>query len=116
MIKIHSSLATANIVVQLVMNDVVSKNIQATVQSFINPKNSIEQGLSLKKDSHFIQTEGVVLNIYESADCNDIIIQRMELQLGKIGSKTSIHNFNRDFDSAANYIINQLRKHFPKDV
>lgn len=114
MIKYHSSLATAQIVVQLVLNDVLTKNIQATVQSFVNSKNSVEQGLSLKKDSHFYHSSGLLLHIYEDMSCNDIIIQREEI--GEIGSRISIHNFNREFDRAANYIVDQLRKHFPKDV
>jgi hypothetical protein len=114
MIKIHSSLATAQIVVQLVLNDVLTKNIQATVQSFVNSKNSVEQGLSIKKDSNFFGIDGVILHIYEASDCTDIIIQRSDRRGDQW--KTSFHNFNREFDRAANYIVDQLRKHFPKDV
>lgn len=104
MIRFNSSLQTARIIVEQVINDSRTQNIDAVVFSFVHKENSIQQGFRITGANG-----DFALHIFEHAEINDIIIERT--MITSKGVEFSTHVLERDFDKAKEFIINQLLKH-----
>ena len=100
MLVTNQSFVTAQMVLAIVLADKKSQGINGEV---FPQRNNYGIGLE-------IATEGVNISIAESWASNDITLL---IKIAGVSSSTS-HNFERDFDKAAFYIINQLLKYNPK--
>jgi hypothetical protein len=89
---------TAQMVLAIILADKKSQGVDGDVYPLRN-----NYGIGLH-----IQTKGVDISITEAWSSNDIIL------LIRVGEHTTSHNFERDFDKAAFYTLNQLSKYNPK--
>ena len=105
-----SSLQTARTIVEQVINDSRAEKIQAVVSNYINKENTAQQGYKISNGGRYR------LLICEDFQTNEIVIQRsVEIYEDSINTgrtQTTMHYFERNFDQAAEFIINQLLKHF----
>lgn len=98
MLVINQSFVTAQMVLAIILAD---KKSQA-VDGDIYPVRS-NTGIGVQ-----ITTKGVDIIISEAWSSNDIVLYV------KVVDRTVVHNFERDFDKAAFYVLNQLSKYNSK--
>lgn len=100
MLVTNQSFVTAQMVLAIILAD---KKSQVVDGEIFPQRNNYGVGLQ-------IETNGISISIAEAWSSNEIVI------LIKIAgeSNTTMHNFERDFDKAAFFVLHQLSKHNSK--
>jgi hypothetical protein len=95
MLVINQSFVTAQMVLAIILADKKSQDISGDIYPIRS-----NTGIGVQ-----ITTKGVDIIISEAWSSNDIMLYI------KVADHTVAHNFERDFDKAAFYTLNQLSKY-----
>lgn len=118
MLMLHPSLRTAQIIVELVRNDIRTKKIQdIMVESYVNKEFALEQGFCISKATTVFtiidEDNPIRLQICEDKGSDSIVIYKTVYNPFSQSENQSIHYFDRNFDKAVDFIFKSLVKHIP---
>lgn len=116
MIIIQPSLRTAQIIVELVRNDIRTKKLQdLVVECYINKECALEQGFCISKAKTIFtlidEDNPIRLQICEDKSSDSIVIYKTVYNSSLQSEDNSIHYFGRDFNKVVDFIFKSLGKY-----